>query len=181
MKSDNKIIELHVYTDASGNKKTSNFGYAATFMYKEVKYFHSYSIEKNDLQFILNTAEEVSNPTVEVFAFVEFLGHFLAEININKYFEGIKIIIYSDYIGVPSWYNKEWMINKDYIKRLIRQARAYVSELHYDYNIDIEVKWVKGHIGISGNEEADRLAGLRLNKSNFREFFKTIKLCLNNK
>lgn len=173
------MLELDVYTDAAGNINTKvekGFGYSSVFYHNEVEYFSSFRISQEELQEILMVEEKISNPTVEVFAVMVFLSDFLA--NIEEHGSGevlrdTKINIYSDYKGVSCWYNKEWAINKNYIRTLIRMIRGFAIHLK-KYNIKFEIHWIKGHSGIVGNERADKLAVSRLNTTNLEQFFITI-------
>ncbi len=170
------MIKLDIYTDASGNLKSKDFGYAAVFKYKDVEYYHSWRITQEKLRDIVGMADtlDVSNPTVEVFAFVEVLCSLV--INAEKY--GTKlpldITVYSDYQGVPCWFNREWAMNKSYIRKLVRQSWRYTQKIN-ELGGSVKVKWVKGHNGDEMNERADKLAGQRLDWSNIDKFIQQLK------
>lgn len=173
------MLELNVYTDAAGNinsKPEKGFGYSSVFYHEGEEYFSSFRIGQPELKEILLVEDDLSNPTVEVFAVMVFLSDFITNIEVSdtgEILRGTKINIYSDYKGVSCWYNKEWAINKNYIRTLIRMLRAAALNLK-KYEITFEIKWVKGHSGIPENERADKLAVQRLNKTNLEQFFTKI-------
>ncbi len=174
------MIEVDVFTDASGNIKSKDFGYSSVFWYDEVEYYSSYRITQDQLKNILGCEVEFSNPTIEVLAFSHFLMEFAIQLRNSDLKDQlpIKLKIHSDYKGVSCWFNNEWAMSKKYIIKLIRLAKKYRKELK-NYGVQVEVVWIKGHNGNKGNERADELAGQRLDKSNLEEFFTTLnkELC----
>ena len=63
-----------------------------------------------------------------------------------------KVVLYYDYSGVECWATGAWKRNKAGTKEyyeFCQDARG---------TIEIQFQKVKGHSGVDGNEEADRLA-----------------------
>lgn len=63
-----------------------------------------------------------------------------------------EITIFYDYLGIENWVTGKYEAKKEGTKRY-RDFMRQASE-----KIDIKFKKVRGHIGIAGNEEADKLA-----------------------
>lgn len=63
-----------------------------------------------------------------------------------------ELTIYYDYLGIEMWATGGWKRNKSGTIAYYDYMQAVRGKLHVDF-----VK-VKGHSGVSGNEEADRLA-----------------------
>src|ERR1700748_1577998 len=137
-------IVIDVYTDASGNIVSKDFGYAGVFWYNEIEYNYSHTINQKQLRDVLGCEVEFSNPTVEV------LAQFVTGLKENEIMSQVplKLKIHSDYLGVSKWFNKDWGINKNYIRKLIRLARKYTNGLKNGWGIEVEVVWIKGHSGI---------------------------------
>lgn len=172
------MLVLDVYTDASGNINSKDFGYSSFFIHEGKEYFSSFMIDQQMLRDILELPknDKVSNPTVEIFAIRQFLNQFERQLIYNNIKTEISINIYSDYIGCSKWMNKEWAIGKLYISKVVFSCRSILKRLELNHLTKVEFHWVKGHNKIYGNEMADKYAGERLDVSNLNEFFKTIKV-----
>lgn len=130
--------EAYAFVDGSFNIATKVYGYGG---------FLKYQGKKEVLKGCGNDPEMASMRNVAG----EVLGSMAA---VKKAIElGIKKInIYYDYMGIQMWAEGSWKRNK-------KGTIAYYEFMN-SVKKDIEVKFikVKGHSGVEGNEEADRLA-----------------------
>lgn len=130
--------EIYAFVDGSYNIATKVYGYGGFLIYNGQKEVLQGSGTEEEMASMRNVAGEILGSMAAVKRAVE-LG--LPE-----------IVIYYDYMGIEMWAIGAWKRNK-------QGTIAY-----YDYmqsvkdKIKIRFVKVKGHSGVDGNEEADRLA-----------------------
>ena len=132
------MTEPFAFVDGSFNSVTGVYGYGGFLIADGQKYVLTGSDNDPEMASMRNVAGEICGSVAAVDKAIE-LG--LPEIS-----------IYYDYAGIEKWADGSWKRNKkgtieyhDYMQ----QARGRIK-VHF-------VK-VKGHSGVEGNEEADRLA-----------------------
>lgn len=132
------LPSVYAFVDGSYNPSTCEYGYGGFLMVDGEKYFVSGKGSADDMKEMRNVAGEILGSTAAI------------EKAINL---GLKeISIFYDYQGIESWALGEWKRNKSGTKAYYEFIQA-----HKDL-INIKFVKVKGHTGIPGNEEADRLA-----------------------
>ena len=133
-----ETCSTYAFVDGSFNKATHTYGYGGFLVTDNEKYVLQGADNDAEMATMHNVAGEIKG----------------AEAAVKKAIElGIKeLVIYYDYRGIEMWATGEWKRNKagtiayhDYIMSVREQIKLTFVK-------------VKGHSGVEGNEEADKLA-----------------------
>ena len=130
--------KAYAFVDGSYNIVTGVYGYGGFLVANEQKYILQGAGEDEEMASMRNVAGEI-------------LGSMAA---VEKALElGLKeLVVYYDYMGIEMWATGAWKRNK------VGTIAYYDFMQRVKNDITITFEKVKGHSGVEGNEEADRLA-----------------------
>ena len=133
-----ETCSTYAFVDGSFNKATHTYGYGGFLVTDNEKYVLQGADNDVEMATMRNVAGEIKG----------------AEAAVKKAIElGIKeLVIYYDYMGIEMWATGAWKRNK----AGTIAYHEYIMSVKDKINLTF-VK-VKGHSGVEGNEEADKLA-----------------------
>ena len=133
-----KTCSTYAFVDGSFNKATHTYGYGGFLVTDNEKYVLQGADNDAEMATMRNVAGEIKG----------------AEAAIKKAIElGLReLVIYYDYMGIEMWATGAWKRNK----AGTIAYHEYIMSVKDKINLTF-VK-VKGHSGVEGNEEADKLA-----------------------
>lgn len=133
----NNNTAAYAYVDGSYNKFTKVYGYGVIFV-DESGIIHKLSGNGSqpNMALMRNVAGEIEGAMAAM--------RFAVEHEIKN------LVIYYDYTGIEAWPTGKWSANKEETQRYRDFCRLCPVKITY--------KKVKGHTGVEGNENADRLA-----------------------
>lgn len=136
--TDLRVGEGVAYADGSYDSASGRFSYGCVLYSQSKKYALSGVDSHVDLSKLCNVAGELCG----AFAAVEKA----IELGLTD------LTLFVDYQGLISWTTGEWAVRNKYTALYKNFIRAVQSKLN------LKIVWVKGHAGVDGNHEADKLA-----------------------
>ena len=131
----------HVYTDGSAEEATKNAGWGVWIL----------KPDGNTVEMFDACGADSSNYEAEVSALSNALDHLQKEFDENP-IKATSVVVFTDSLSAL-----EAMEGGDQDESLI-QVSQKAERLRTTHSMDLKLQWIPGHIGIHGNEKADKLA-----------------------
>ena len=131
----------HVYTDGSAEEATKNAGWGVWIL----------KPDGNTVEMFDACGADSSNYEAEVSALSNALDHLQKEFDENP-IKATSVVVFTDSLSAL-----EAMEGGDQDESLIQVAQK-AERLRTTHSMDLKLQWIPGHIGIHGNEKADKLA-----------------------
>lgn len=137
-KADAEKLDAYAFVDGSFNSATGVYGYGGFLIHRDRRYVLQGNGTDEEMAAMRNVAGEVLGSTAAIKEAIRL---------------GIgELTIFYDYMGIEMWATGAWKRNK-------KGTIAYYDFIQGTKNrIKLHFVKVKGHSGVEGNEEADRLA-----------------------
>lgn len=149
------MASVEIYTDGSHFGSHVGFGAWCHYGDREFRLAQKCTFEvARDFGLTQSEVKIISNPTAEFMA----LAYVLKSLADLKTTYDLTLIVHSDYVGVQKWMSGEWSAKKSYIRSILGYCKRWLVA---HPNVNLELKHVKGHAGVKGNEMADELAKSR--------------------
>lgn len=149
MASNLRVGEGVAYVDGSYDSSSGRFSYGCVLYSQGKKYALSGVDSHVDFSKLCNVAGELCG----AFAAVEKA----VELGLTA------LTLFVDYQGLISWTTGEWAVRNKYTALYKNFIRAVQS------SIKLKIVWVKGHSGVEGNHEADKLARKAMKSDNLTD------------
>lgn len=134
----NVNIDTYAFVDGSFNQATGTYGFGGFLVNKGKKIVLFGSDNDQEMASMRNVAGEIKGSEVAIRKAIEL---------------GIKeLVIYYDYMGIEMWATGGWKRNKAGTIQYYEFIQSVKDQIKLRF-----IK-VKGHSGVEGNEEADKLA-----------------------
>ncbi len=139
-------IKPYAYVDGSYNKFTKTYGYGG-YVFDTKKHVLQGSGTDPEMASMRNVAGEILGATAAI------------QFAVDHGYKTLKL--YYDYSGIECWPTGKWNAGK----QGTMEYRDFCRKCMKEHGLKIEFVKVKGHSGVSGNEEADRLAKIAVGLS----------------